>query len=137
MQAGASHGTLPTMGTLLVFDGDCGFCTTSARWLDDRLPPDVTVVPWQQLDLDEVGLTSEGVAASVWWIDAAGRRVGGAGAVGAALDAIGGRWRPLGWLARHRPTSWLAEPAYRLVAANRHRLPGGTPACAIPRLAPR
>ena len=28
------------------------------------------------------------------------------------------------------PTSWVAEGVYRVVAANRMRLPGGTPACA-------
>jgi len=27
--------------------------------------------------------------------------------------------------------SWLAAKAYRLVANNRYRLPGGTPACAV------
>jgi predicted DCC family thiol-disulfide oxidoreductase YuxK len=29
------------------------------------------------------------------------------------------------------PFSWLAEGVYRVVAANRQRLPGGTPACRL------
>jgi hypothetical protein len=29
------------------------------------------------------------------------------------------------------PVSWLAAGVYSLVAANRMRLPGGTPACAV------
>ena len=29
------------------------------------------------------------------------------------------------------PLRWLAPYLYRLIARNRHRLPGGTPACAI------
>ena len=54
------------MSGRLVFDGDCGFCTTSANWLagGGRLE----VVPWQFLDLDTVGLTTSQVASSVWWL---------------------------------------------------------------------
>jgi predicted DCC family thiol-disulfide oxidoreductase YuxK len=37
----------------------------------------------------------------------------------------------LGWLISTPPTSWAAELGYKLVAANRHRLPGGTRACKI------
>jgi hypothetical protein len=50
----------------LVFDGDCGFCTTSATWLahGDR----VDTVPWQFLDLASVGLTVAQVSSSVWWL---------------------------------------------------------------------
>ncbi len=25
-------------GALLVYDGDCAFCSTSVRWLEDRFP---------------------------------------------------------------------------------------------------
>ncbi|NDH76279.1 MAG: DUF393 domain-containing protein, partial [Actinobacteria bacterium] len=42
---------------LLIFDGDCGFCTTSAGWIERRLPDDVRVAPWQILDLEQYGLT--------------------------------------------------------------------------------
>ena len=38
---------------MLVFDGDCGFCTSSARWIEARLPDDVAVVAWQAC-VDEV-----------------------------------------------------------------------------------
>ena len=50
----------------LVFDGDCGFCTTSARWLSRG--GRVETVPWQFLDLDAVGLSTEQVSTSVWWL---------------------------------------------------------------------
>ena len=42
-------------------------------------------------------------------------------------------WRMAGRLLALRPVLWLAWPAYRLVARNRHRLPGGTAACELPR----
>lgn len=76
----------------LVFDGDCGFCTSSARLLE-RIGPDAEIVPWQRADLDRLGITA--VRAMT-------------------LPGI----------------SPFAAAAYRLVSRNRHRLPGGTPACA-------
>lgn len=46
---------------LLIFDGDCGFCTTSARfatrWVDRRDRYDIA--PWQEVDLARFGLTEE------------------------------------------------------------------------------
>ena len=48
---------------LLIFDGDCGFCTTSARfatrWVDRRHRYDLE--PWQQVDLARLGLTEAGL----------------------------------------------------------------------------
>ena len=43
---------------VLVFDGDCGFCTTSAR-VGQRWLGLADVEPWQMIDLDELGLTDE------------------------------------------------------------------------------
>ena len=123
---GHTGGVRPT----LAFDGDCGFCTSSARWLARRLPDDVDVVPWQRADLPALGITEAQAAAAVQWVDGDGR-VGGAAAIGRALHAAGGPWRPLGWLAQVPPTGWVAEGLYRLVSRNRHRLPGGTPACRL------
>ena len=41
--------------------------------------------------------------------------------------------RLLGWLIATPPWSWLAAAGYDFVARFRHRLPGGTPACEMPR----
>lgn len=118
------------MPATLVFDGDCAFCTSSARWIERRLPSDVAVVPWQRQDLDALGLTEDDVTRAAWWLDG-DQRAPGHLAVGRALEAMGGAWRPLGWLCRVPPTSWVAAGAYRLVARYRHRMPGGTPACRL------
>jgi predicted DCC family thiol-disulfide oxidoreductase YuxK len=112
----------------LVFDGDCSFCTTCAAWLTRRLAEDVAVVPWQRADLTALGLTAERAQHEVLWVDRAGVR-GGGRAVAAALQACRGGWRIAGAALGLPPLRWLAQPAYGLVARNRHRLPGGTPAC--------
>jgi len=117
---------------LLVFDGDCGFCTRSARWIEARVPDGRVVVrPGQALDLAEVGLTADDVERAAWLIDDDGRRHRGHAAVARSLQAIGGFWRLAGSVMRVPPVSWLARAVYALVAQNRHRLPGATDACRL------
>jgi len=117
-----------TKRPVLIFDGDCGFCTTCATWAQRRLG-DADVLPGQRVDLGTYGLTAWDVSAAVWWIDSAGHAVRGHRAVGTALQACGGWWRVLGWMCLTLPFSWVAWAGYALVARFRHRLPGGTPAC--------
>lgn len=133
-----------TAGPLLVFDGDCGFCTTSIGWLEARFPGSFTAVPYQWTELEPLGLTPEECDAAVRWVGDPARPAGtsssGARAVGALLrqggrargGAAGAVARGLGVLAAVPPTSWAAAGVYTLVARNRHRLPGGTPACRMP-----
>ncbi len=112
---------------LLVYDGQCGFCIRSARWIEARLPADARVDPWQSLELEKLGLSQSDAETAVWWIDERGsrpRRCRGADAIGWSLVAAGGAWGIVGRLIAHPPLLWLARPTYSLVAANRHRLPG-------------
>ena len=119
------------MRPLLVFDGDCGFCTASARWVEARTGAAMRVEPWQVLDLDELGLTEADVTAAAWLIEPDGTRRRGHEAIGGSLRRAGGPWRLIGSLLLIPPVSWLARPVYALVARNRHRLPGATDACRI------
>ncbi len=116
-----------------MFDGDCGFCTSSARWVEARLPSDARVEPWQRLDLEELGLTEAQVTESAWLIDDDGRAHRGHAAIGRALTSVGGVWGTVGRLIIVPPTSWLAGVVYSLVARYRYRLPGATDACRIER----
>jgi len=115
---------------VLIFDGDCGFCTASARWIEERGAP---VAAWQTLELDEYPLTVAEVDQAAWWIDASGERRRGHLAIGHALIAAGGAWRLIGVLLLNPPVSWLARPVYSLIARNRHKLPGATDACRVER----
>lgn len=117
---------------LLIFDGDCGFCTTSARWGQRRLGLE-HVEPWQFLDLEPLGLTAAQCSAAVQWVAADGTTVAAERAVIASLRHAGGLWAQLGRLLALPGIRPLAAVAYRLVARNRHRLPGATPACELPR----
>jgi predicted DCC family thiol-disulfide oxidoreductase YuxK len=117
---------------VLVYDGDCGFCTSCARVLERRIRPDAEVVAWQLTDLPELGITEEQAADAVQWVALDGTVRSGHEAVGAVLETAGRIWRSIGRVILLPGVSWLAARVYRLVADNRYRLPGGTPACARP-----
>ncbi|HEU4944950.1 MAG TPA: DUF393 domain-containing protein, partial [Solirubrobacterales bacterium] len=114
---------------MLVFDGDCAFCTSCARLLE-RIGPEAEIVAWQVADLDELGITAEQAAEAVRWVGPDGTVRAGHEALAAALGTAGPAWRLAGWAILLPGVSPLAAAGYRLVARNRHRLPGGTPACA-------
>jgi predicted DCC family thiol-disulfide oxidoreductase YuxK len=90
------------MNGVLVYDGDCGFCTTSARWLGGHAKGNVQIVPWQSANLASMNLTEAQCSAAVQCI----------------LMSI-------------PPARWLGPTAYKFVAKNRYRLPGATDACRI------
>jgi predicted DCC family thiol-disulfide oxidoreductase YuxK len=113
----------------LLFDGDCGFCSSSAR-LAARLAPQVSIVPYQDSDLSAFAVTAQECAAALRWVGAGGPAAGAA-AVARLLLAAGGGWRLLGRLLLAPGVRRAADLAYRVVATNRYRLPGGTPACRV------
>ena len=113
---------------VLVFDGECGFCTSCARVLR-RIGTRAEIVPWQRADLARIGLTAEQAAAAVRWVEPDGTVRSGHQALAAALRTAGPLARLAGRALTPPGISHLAAPAYRLVAANRGRLPGATPAC--------
>lgn len=116
----------------LVFDGDCGFCTTSVNWLERTLPAFPPATPFQWADLESLGVTEAEARDRVWLVTKAGR-FGGHLAVSTLLrhQPVAG-WRFLGWLIAAPGFSLIAAGVYALVARYRYRLPGGTPACRMP-----
>ena len=119
---------------VLVYDGDCGICTRFAR-LSTRLrrrDGGYTVAPWQTLDLAALGLTEQQCDAAVQWVAADGSVSSSQDAIARSLLAARAPVRPLGALMLAPGVNTLAGVVYRWVAANRSRLPGGTPACSLP-----
>ena len=122
----------PVPPPTLVFDGDCAFCTRSADVARRVLPAGVDVVAWQFADLGALGVTAERAQQEVLWVAGDGEVSGGAPAVARALRAAGLPWAVAGLVLSLPPVRWVAPFVYRLVAANRYRLPGGTAACRVP-----
>jgi predicted DCC family thiol-disulfide oxidoreductase YuxK len=126
---------LPADRPVFLYDGDCAFCTSCARFIERHIPTTAAVTPWQFADLDTLGVSPDDAEAAVQWIDPRldrpVRAVGPAAIARLLVDA-GSHWRTLGRLLDRRPVRWIAGPTYRFIARNRHRLPGSTAACRLP-----
>ena len=124
--------TVSPTGPMLIFDGDCGFCTSSANWAARGWSRPVQAQAWQLLgaeQLAELGLSVAQAQEAAWWVDPDGRLFRGHRAMGKALAAGGGWRRLVGLVILVPPGSWVAAGAYPVIARWRHRMPGGTSAC--------
>ena len=117
---------------LLVFDGDCAFCTRSVRLVERRIRRHPHIVAWQSLDLAEWGLTQAECEEAVQWIDTDGTRASAHLAVARTLVYGGRGWALLGRVISAPGIRTVAGAVYRWVARNRHRMPGGTAQCNLP-----
>lgn len=116
---------------MVLYDADCGFCTASAAWLR-RWGATAAITPLQAHDFGALGVDADRVLRELPAVLDSGEVVYGASAIREAL-ATGPWWmRGAAAALRFPPLTALANPVYRWVAANRHRLPGGTASCALP-----
>jgi predicted DCC family thiol-disulfide oxidoreductase YuxK len=120
---------------VLIYDGDCQFCQLSLDFGIRNLRKFPQYVAFQRIQPGHFGLTDEQVRSQIWLAQktpASAAPLGGHLAAGAILKLQPSRWlKGLGWLISTPPTSWAADLLYKFVAANRHRLPGGSRACKI------
>lgn len=120
--------------SLLVTDGDCGFCQRSANWLIKHFPGDWQNQPSQNLNpmkLSEFGLDSNNVAKQVWYLvpkvnvpinSIEYKKFGGAKAVGKLLlDQPKFYIKPFAIFIFLPPFSFVANWCYLWVAKNRGR----------------
>lgn len=121
----------PTRRRLLIFDGDCAFCSTAVRLMRNILPVSPYVVPWQWADLNALELDESECREAVQYFDHGGKRWSAGAAVAHVLSDQPRAWGAIGRALDSRALRELNERAYRWVAANRYRLPGGTAACAL------
>ena len=122
----------PASTATLIFDGDCGFCTSAANVVVRHSSVPITAHAWQLTDVTRFGLTETQTSERVYLV--LGDETFGGHLAFAYLLFIQRNWalKALGWLMTVPPLCWLASIGYSLVARFRHRLPGGTPACKLP-----
>ncbi|MGA5819239.1 thiol-disulfide oxidoreductase DCC family protein [Kitasatospora sp. NPDC094028] len=141
----SEFGEVAVKDPVLVFDGDCAFCSSCVRWGERYLRQTLAsggweAVPFQFADLAELDasaggrgeVSAERAEREVLWVTPGGRVYGGAQAVARLLMRSGGVWAYAGAALALAPVRPVAALAYRWVARNRHRMPGGTAACALP-----
>jgi len=114
----------------LIYDADCGFCTTSASRIASRHT--FTMQAWQFTDdLAALGLDEQKVTEAAHWVVDGAVVASGSDAIGHALISRGGLAALAGHIVVSFPVKYPARLVYSWVAANRHRMPGGTAACRI------
>ena len=119
---------------LLIYDGDCGFCSTSARWTRKGWRNEAEIVAYQQLGEDglaALGLSVRDAEQAAWWMDESGKLWRGHRAIAKSLQASTGARRAVGLALGSPVLSPLGALAYRLVVRYRHKLPGATDACRV------
>lgn len=126
---------MQTKSALLITDGDCGFCQSSAAWLLHNFSGDWQNAPSQSLQIADYGLTAKDVETQVWFVqmrEGAVVKFGGAQAVAKLLLTQPKFWiKPLAALAFVPVFKQIANLLYKLISRNRGRLPGATDACAV------
>jgi predicted DCC family thiol-disulfide oxidoreductase YuxK len=127
--------TLPARG-LIIYDGDCGFCTASVNRLVRHARSHPDYLPWQSLDLARYGLTPEQCQKRMYYTAPDGVVRGGAGAVAATLRNSSMPWPAAGVFLSLPGVRGIAEIVYRKIAANRYRMPGASASCALPAAPP-
>lgn len=115
--------------TVIVYDGDCAFCELWVGRLHRALPVVPRTVPSQSADVDGLGLSADDVAQYAWLITPDRHIAGGAILRELLIHQPRLGLRFLGHLLGVWPMTVIADGVYRLVAKNRHRLPGSQAAC--------
>jgi predicted DCC family thiol-disulfide oxidoreductase YuxK len=116
---------------VLIFDGDCGFCTSVSTFAIRNTKKDLVAHAWQLVDISQFGLTKEQTAARVYLIMNGNTYSGSKAVAHLLINKKNLVLAVIGYLLVVPPFSWLAIPGYYLVAKYRHKLPGGTPACKL------
>ncbi|MGH7867232.1 MAG: thiol-disulfide oxidoreductase DCC family protein [Candidatus Dormibacteraceae bacterium] len=117
---------------LLIYDGDCSFCSLCAMWVGHRVPRSTRIIASQSMDnLAEHGLTERDASSAAYWIDTSGRPWRGARGIARALMAIGGVWKFVGAIMDAPIVRWFSAAGYLTIVKFRRRLPGGSLACRI------
>jgi predicted DCC family thiol-disulfide oxidoreductase YuxK len=118
------------LGVTLIFDGDCKFCSSSARTFSSMTRGRISTVPYQRADLASFGLTLEQCEQAVQYVSK-GEIYSGHLAIAQGLIDSKTSWSLAGYFLRWPVVTSVAYMVYHWVSANRHRLPGGTAACSL------
>jgi predicted DCC family thiol-disulfide oxidoreductase YuxK len=117
---------------VLIYDGDCQFCRLSLDFGLRILRNFPLYVAFQRINPEDFGLTEDQVKSQIWTVGGSKPPAGGHLALAALLSMQKNPlYRALGWLGSTPPTSWIAKKLYFFIAANRHRLPGGSRECKL------
>jgi predicted DCC family thiol-disulfide oxidoreductase YuxK len=116
---------------ILIFDGDCAFCSSSIRLITKVIGNHPEIKPFQWTDLQTLGITQKECLNAVQFYKDNENRYSGAQAFAQFLKLSNQPWKIIGYILDLPIIKWISKVIYGIVAKNRYRLPGGTPACKL------
>lgn len=121
------------MTNTLIFDGDCGFCTTTANFIVQNSSVKIDAQPYQWAKLADFGLTEKEAAAKVQLVSDGKIYAGHHCMAKLLLLQPNPLLKLIGAVMVMPNIDPISAKVYDWVAANRHSFPGGTPACKMPK----
>ena len=113
------------MRDLLIFDGDCGICTSSSE-LVQRLSADsaLEVKPFQILNLSELhpDLNEDRTSKSLYLLTKEGKLYSRSKGVFETMKRMKGFYKPLGFILSNPIIVFITNPIYDWVAKNRTKI---------------
>lgn len=119
------------MLTTVIFDGDCSFCSSAARFAQKYVAPKLNYQPYQQTDLAEFNLALTECEAALQLVTNSGEKFSAERAVLKLLKSGNLFARTVGLALQFPGFKPILKFGYAKVAKNRHRLPGGRPECSL------
>lgn len=120
---------------VFLYDGDCAFCSSCVRFIERYIDPAARIAAWQHVDVSAFGLTPAQCDAAVQWVSVNSHVTAGPEAIAQLLKNARrayGLWHLVGRILEWSPILWLAWHVYHWISRHRDKMPGGTPACAVP-----
>jgi len=115
--------------TVVIYDGDCSFCSSAARFAERKVAPKLTYSPYQFTELAKYGIATEQAQNSLKFVSDSGEVLSAHLAVSQIMRSGNRLWKLLGIIIDLPVFKLVAALSYILIAKYRHKLPGGTPAC--------
>jgi predicted DCC family thiol-disulfide oxidoreductase YuxK len=119
------------MQPVVIYDGDCGFCSRSVRFAQTRVAPNLVYLPSQKVNLADYGLTKADCEKALQFVSSDNQVVAAERAVIQILKQGNIGFRYLGLLMLLPGAKLLSKLGYQLVARNRGKLSGSTNACQV------
>ena len=120
-----------TRAPILIFDGDCAFCSSSIRLISKAIRKHPEIKPYQWIDLTHYEISKEECTKAIQFYKSEKKTYSGARAFAQFLILSNYPWKILGFLLELPLINWIARIIYGVIARNRYRLPGGTPECKL------
>jgi predicted DCC family thiol-disulfide oxidoreductase YuxK len=121
------------MTNTLIFDGDCGFCTSTANFIEKNSSVKIDVQPYQWAKLADLGLTEKEAAAKVQLVSDGKIYAGHHCMAKLLLLQPNPVLKFIGAVMVMPSIDPISAKVYDWVASNRQSFPGGTPACKMPK----